>query len=1318
MSSSGNAGETDLQRKQTPEVMRQVARSGRGSEQHPGVGSLLQAGQCERDFQDRFVWPEKNSRPRSRIAWLAMVCLAVIVVGCGDKKPPEKAGTKTTDGGNAGATPQLTGPERCAQLEYLKNRGIGQLENTYYYSADRTFTELTQEVPEELLAWQNLAIARILILEKDATSEKGREKEDAGVPRSTRIEAADTAVQKVLQMAPQSPFAHLLAGRIYRIKEQPEQAAAEFKRMAELAGDDPAFYYELFDSAKKSFEDPEASEALQRQALLKLVKLRPTNLAVYKELLALQFEKSGEELADTINGLEPNLAWLATSSKDFTPLLASARESIAAKDWKQLGRTALLLSNLLKYEPAFRNDMERLKANGSFRTNLLDFVQLQFSEAFQKQCPIPPLTESATEVKFRAFPETQQPIAMIRGETNAKLAPFVDFAVADFDLDSRADLWLLGGGRLRVIGQPQEAMVWKEVAAAYDTGDKFSSLLVADLDNDFPKSPPKDSPLAKQTARQPKLPPGRLCHDVDLDVVVYGPGGVKVLRNDWDPQADSRKFVEVKQSAAFSGLQDVLAAAVADLDHDGDLDLAISSKAGVSLWLNRGDMTFIDIAPQCQLPPKDVQPRALLPLDWNRNLNTNVVLGGTGAQPAGLMENVVHGRFRWIPFEKDFAALQPAVSLAALESDGNGSWDVLAGGAKGGTLIQTTWLPSGSVRLKETQVFTQSPLRGLATLDFDNDGQADVVTWGETGLGLFRGEAGKLRDSSNLLKGLVSEPLKCVPTDVDGDGDQDLAVLTANGVTWLMNEGGNRNHWLTLRLRAKQQSNSDVRPNGTTTNPSGRVNYNGIGSIVEIRAGGRYQAQLVTGPEVHFGLGSSANAEIARIVWTNGMPRNHLDPKVDQEICEEQTLGGSCPYLYTWNGKKFEFVTDLLWNAPIGMLADPNSYVPYRQWEYLKVPGEKLAARDGKYVLQFTEELFEATYVDQVKLIAVDHPADVEIYSNEKVGSPELAKFQIHTVRQPRVPVAARDKHERDVLPIVSKTDGEFLRGYDAKICQGVTDEHYLELDLGKLDKPKQITLYLTGWIYPPTPSLRLALYQRPGPIVVRPPFIQVPDAQGNWKEVVPFMGFPGGKTKTIAVDLSKVFLTTDYRLRIVTSNEIYWDSAFFTVDESPATLTQTELPLAKADIHFRGYSRSYYPTPNSPELYDYDTLQTNREWPAMGGMFTRYGDVRELLTATDDRLVIIGAGDEITLEFDVPTDAPPPGWKRDFLIYNVGWDKDCDRNTVTGHDVEPLPFNAMSRYPYPPNETYPQSALHRETLKNYHTRMQDPRRFWRMLRP
>src|SRR5262249_24197732 len=193
--------------------------------------------------------------------------------------------------------------------------------------------------------------------------------------------------------------------------------------------------------------------------------------------------------------------------------------------------------------------------------------------------------------------------------------------------------------------------------------------------------------------------------------------------------------------------------------------------------------------------------------------------------------------------------------------------------------------------------------------------------------------------------------------------------------------------------------------------------------------------------------------------------------------------------------------------------------------------------------------------LDRMELIAVDRPADVEIFSNEKVGPPELAAFKIHTVRNRRLPVAARDKHGRDVLDEIRQEDGVFMKGFDAAPRRGLTDDHYLELAVGPLDHPGKLPLFLTGCLYPASTPLRVGLSNDATPPAPRPPALEVPDAHGNWQVVRPFMGFPGGRTKTIAVDLSDIFLTDDYRVRIATNMEFYWDAAFFSPHENPLPL-------------------------------------------------------------------------------------------------------------------------------------------------------------------
>ena len=83
-----------------------------------------------------------------------------------------------------------------------------------------------------------------------------------------------------------------------------------------------------------------------------------------------------------------------------------------------------------------------------------------------------------------------------------------------------------------------------------------------------------------------------------------------------------------------------------------------------------------------------------------------------------------------------------------------------------------------------------------------------------------------------------------------------------------------------------------------------------------------------------------------------------------------------------------------------------------------------------------------------------------------------------------------------------------------------------------------------------------------------------------------------------------------------------------------------------------RGYSAETTPDGKEPIGYDYDRVSTLTPWKLMPGKYTREGDVRELLSKTDDMFVVSRPGDEISLSFDASR-LPPlkAGWKRTFLL-------------------------------------------------------------------
>ncbi|HME11192.1 MAG TPA: hypothetical protein VKG25_29315, partial [Bryobacteraceae bacterium] len=142
-------------------------------------------------------------------------------------------------------------------------------------------------------------------------------------------------------------------------------------------------------------------------------------------------------------------------------------------------------------------------------------------------------------------------------------------------------------------------------------------------------------------------------------------------------------------------------------------------------------------------------------------------------------------------------------------------------------------------------------------------------------------------------------------------------------------------------------------------------------------------------------------------------------------------------------------------------------------------------------------------------------------------------------------------------------------------------------------------------------------------------------------------------------------------------------------------------------DLHFRGFSKvTIHPERKQPEKFDYSVVSDTTMWNPTPGLYTRYGDVAPLLTRVDDRLMIMGSGDEVTLRFNASNLPPlPTGWKRDFLLLVDGWAKDADANTAFSQSVLPLPFHGMSSYPYPAGQSYPHDHAHEDYQREYNTR-------------
>ena len=182
-----------------------------------------------------------------------------------------------------------------------------------------------------------------------------------------------------------------------------------------------------------------------------------------------------------------------------------------------------------------------------------------------------------------------------------------------------------------------------------------------------------------------------------------------------------------------------------------------------------------------------------------------------------------------------------------------------------------------------------------------------------------------------------------------------------------------------------------------------------------------------------------------------------------------------------------------------------------------------------------------------------------------------------------------------------------------------------------------------------------------------------------------------------------------------MTSAEIYWDRAFFTLNEEAAPIQIQSLPLTSAQLFERGFSAALPPKEDAPRQYDGKQISHTPKWPPMQGNFTRLGDVHTLLNSADDQLVVIGAADAIRCRFK--SRPLRTGWKRDFILHSVGWDKDADLNTVYGQNSEPLPFREMDSYPNDAADLRLENRSYQQYLRRYQTRQQNRRAFWDYVR-
>jgi tetratricopeptide (TPR) repeat protein len=784
------------------------------------------------------------------------------------------------------------------------------------------------------------------------------------------------------------------------------------------------------------------------------------------------------------------------------------------------------------------------------------------------------------------------------------------------------------------------------------------------------------------------------------DLAVAGREGIRLYEQDSTgtfEDVSDRAFPVSAIGDSYTGVWSV------DFDLDGDLDLLLGRSNTPPLLLrNNGDGTFAADVPfdgihglqhftWADVHADGAPDPAFLDADGRLHIMVNERRGVFS------VKDVPYASGRYLALTSADLDQDGRIDLLVLDEDGtiyrlsnrDGSWE---------RTLMAQWqeLPSG---LAAGDV-------NLFVADLDNNGALDLITSaaGQSRLWLNHGR-GQLEQLGPALAVDIFGA-----ADISGNGRLDLLSLSEGGAPQFLASRGEKDyHWQILRPRSAQALGDQ------------RVNSFGIGGELEVRSGLSYQKLLISEPRVHVGLGNQEQARLVRIVWPNGDIQAEFNLQADQEIHTPQRLKGSCPWIFTYDGEGMRFITDFIWRSPLGLSINAQETAGVMMTEdWIKIRGDQLVPREGYYDVRITAELWETHFFDYIGLLVVDHPADTEIFVDERFVFPSPL-LGVYVTSPPQRIAGAWDHRGREVTGIVAQRDGRHLDTFDLTAYQGLAEDHFVEIDLGeKALEEKHLLLIASGWVRPTDSSINVALSQG----THGPPAglsLEVPDGEGGWTVAHPDLGFPAGKDKTVVIDLQDVFSPgMPPRLRLRTTMEIYWDAVEWAGARPEVPIDTLRLAPEVADLRYRGFSDLIHLDRSRAEIPVYEELAgTAPRWRDLIGYHTRFGDVRALLQDVDDRYVIMNAGDEMRLRFPVPHD-PPPGWQRNFVLIGDGWVKDGDLNTAFSRTVLPLPTRTTSEYSTPPGDLADDPVYRRfpEDWREFHTRFVTPEPFIEALVP
>ena len=1238
--------------------------------------------------------------------------IVVAAIGC------DRGGSTTAPAGGGATTTTVKTKEpdalkdeipadKLAAVLKAHQEGVGLMEQYRYPEATKAFRRVRELAPGWIPGSINLAIARL----NDTGVEIEAAKKAGGGPAAGKFDEALRLLDEVLKRDPTNPHAHYCRGLIYEVDGRTQEAHREFQAVVDRDPNDGYSWYKL-GSTLPSRENPTTqhgpAEAKELIAIYtRSLECNPYLASAYYKL-AFAYAWDGKrdkqkELLAMYNRLNPRQTVTASGELltdnygeqgryarviDLRPKDAAGQAAVAAPRfdvpagvkttlpagmrWSRLadftGRNAVVG----RARSRFGAPVVMFDANGDGKIDMFLPGGIAGAEG--------PRDALLINTGDGAFEEASAAWKVPTDRVS------VGAAAGDFDADGRIDLALTGVGGVRVLRNVKNA--FEDATPKGADGTLALTARWLDLDQDG---------------------------DLDLYVVNYGPADAaeKAFTDAPGPGAKNGAFRNDGIPAALPGRPAEALAPLATAPEDNP------AKAGLSIALTPWD----DGAAAALLGAAE-RHTAVAALDIEGDRDIDLVLTSEGGSPAVVLNDRL-GRFRGVPFT-DLAPKNgaPVDGLLVGDFDKDGRPDLAALPKQGRVALWRGRVAAAKGEEKVAPAFafefwaTDAHDWRWATLaDLDLDGAWDLI-------GLPSGnDAAAPEWARNEGNRLATRAMTLGPEgsgaivgmgygDVAGDALPEVVLVRDGEGPRVARNLGNGRHWLAISFAGRWRTGNDHGPM--------RSNPEGIGVAVAL------QGPTFTVPYVHtttsasldqslvpvvFGLGDSPGVPLVRLTWPDGVLQCELNMDADRLVTLNETCRktGSCPVLFTWNGERFVCLGDFLGGGGLGYLVAPGVTGDPDRDEAMAITSEQLRPENGRYRISITEPMDEVAYIDHVRLEVVDRPPGVKVTPDERFApGGNRPTGALLAWREEIAPARAADEKGRDVTETLRLWDRATVDGFARrKHWVGYAEEHGITLDFGdrlaRFGPSDRLVLCLAGWVEYPYSQTNYAAATAGEPL--RPPVLERLQEDGSWKVIESDPGYPAGLPRMTTLELTGRLGGPRCVLRLRTNMECYYDRAFVAVLDPTAEMRVTSVGVSRAVLGARGYTREVSPDGRQPLIYDYNYVDP-APLAKLRGELTRYGDVAELLTGDDDRLCLVGPGDEIQADFDASGVPPlPEGWTRSYVLRSYGYCKDADPFTVSSDTVGPLPWKGMGRYPFGPEGERPKDAGYSEYLKRYQTR-------------